>query len=72
MCELVPLLDVACDVVGGVATVGLESAAYTLAIEAAAEAEAAVAAQTEEESELALVADLQAKAAEDTTAAAEL
>lgn len=53
MCELVPLLDV----VGGVATASLEGAAASLA--AKATAEAAIAARTEEETEMTLLADLQ-------------
>ena len=45
-CNLVPVLDVVCDVVGGVAAVGLESVAARQAVQAAAEYTAAVAAQT--------------------------
>ena len=52
-CELVPILDVACDIVGGVATVSLESGAAAEAVKAAGELAVASAAQIEEESEFA-------------------
>jgi chemotaxis protein histidine kinase CheA len=71
-CELIPLLDLFCDVVGGVTAVGMEAFAAATATKAATEFAAATASKAEEESELALAGDLQAKVAEDTEVATEL
>ena len=71
-CELIPLLDLFCDVVGGVTAVGMEVSAAAAATKAATEFAAATANKVKEESELALVGDLQAKVAEDTEMATEL
>ena len=64
-CEVIPVLDIVCDVVGGVAAVGLETAAATEAAHAATEYAAAVAAQIEEESQVAQASALQEEAAQD-------
>jgi chemotaxis protein histidine kinase CheA len=71
-CELIPLLDLFCDVVGGVTAVGMEVSAAAEATKAATEFAAATASKADEESELALAGDLQAKGAEDTEMATEL
>jgi hypothetical protein len=70
-CEVVPILDIVCDVVGGIAAVGLETAAAKQAAAAAADYAVAVAAQVEEESQLAEAAELQAQGARDGEVAAE-
>ncbi|KAG7362188.1 MATE efflux family protein [Nitzschia inconspicua] len=62
-CELIPILDVACDVVGGVTAVGLESGAAAEAVKAAAELAAAGATKVEEEREIALAAEVGESAA---------
>jgi chemotaxis protein histidine kinase CheA len=71
-CELIPLLSIFCDVVGGVTAVGMEVLAAAEATKAATEFAAATASKAEEESELALAGDLQAKVAEDAEVATEL
>lgn len=72
ICEFVPFLDIACDVVGGITAVGMEGFAATEAVKASTELAAATATKAEEEREVALAAEFQAKAAEDAAAAAEL
>ena len=71
-CEFVPFLDIVCDFVGGVTAVGLEVGAATEAAKASSEFAAAAAAKMEEEREVALVAEIQAKALEDGALASEL
>jgi hypothetical protein len=72
ICEFVPGLDIVCSVVGGITAVGMEGFAAGEAVKASGEAAAAAMAKTEEEREIALSAELQAKAAEDAVAAADL
>lgn len=64
-CELVPVLDVACDVVGGVTSVGLEAGAAAEAVRAASEAAAAAASKADEEREAAWAVELEGKVVED-------
>jgi len=68
-CNAVPVLDVVCNVVGGVAAVGLETATAREAARAAAEYAAAVAAQVDEESLVAEATEVQAAAARDSDGA---
>lgn len=70
-CSVVPVLDVVCDVVGGIAAVGLETSAAREAAKAAAEYAAAVTAQVEEDSLVAEATETQAAAARDGDVAAE-
>lgn len=72
ICEFVPGLDVACDVIGGITAVGLEGVTASQAAKASAELAAAMATKAEEENEILLAADFQSKAAEDAAAAADL
>ncbi len=72
ICEFIPLLDVACDVIGGITAVGLEGLAASEAVKATSEFAAATATKMEEEREIAVAAEFQDKAAEDAAAAAEL
>lgn len=72
VCEFVPFLDIACDIIGSITAVGMEGLAASQALKASGEVAAATAAQAEEEREVAWTADLQAKAAQDEAAAAEL
>jgi MATE family multidrug resistance protein len=64
-CELIPILDVACDVIGGVTAVGLESGAALEAAKAASEIAAAGAAEIEEEREAVLAAEAEESAVAD-------
>lgn len=72
ICEFIPLLDVACDVIGGITAVGMEGLAASEAVKASTELVAATATKVEEEREIALATDFQVKAGEDAAAAAEL
>ena len=72
VCEVIPILDLVCDWVGGVTAIGLEVSAAAEVAKAAAEVAAAAAAKADEDAELTLAAEMQAKVAEDTTAATEL
>lgn len=71
LCEMIPVLDIVCDIVGGTAAVGLEATAAKDVVESAALIAAAVEAETKEKAELALAAELQSAAAEDGEIAAE-
>lgn len=71
LCEMIPVLDVVCDIIGGTAAVGLETTAAKDAAESAALIAAAVEAETKEEAEMALAVELQSAAAEDGELAAE-
>jgi chemotaxis protein histidine kinase CheA len=72
MCELVPLLDLLCDTLGGISAVGMEAGAAAEAAKASGEWMAAMAAKVEEERESALASELEAKATEDELLAAKL
>lgn len=72
VCEFVPFLDIACDIVGTITAVGLEGTAAVEATKASGEVAAASAAKLEEERETAMAAEMQAKAGEDAAAAAEV
>lgn len=71
-CELIPILDLACDVLGGVSAVAMEAGAAAEAVKASAELAAAAAAKAEEEREVALATELYMQSAEDEAAAAKL
>eukprot|EP00977_Amphora_coffeiformis_P007541 scaffold1650_cov163-Amphora_coffeaeformis.AAC.7 len=71
ICEFVPFLDVACNVVGGITAVGMEGLVATEAVQVSAELTAATAAQVKEEKDAAVAAEWQARAAQDGVAAAE-
>lgn len=64
VCEMISLLDVVCDIIGGTTSVGLEALAAKEASEAAALIAAAARAEAKEKSELTLAAELQSVAAE--------
>jgi hypothetical protein len=70
-CQLVPLLDIVCDIIGGVAAVGLETAAAEQAAAAAADYTAAAAVQIEEESQVADATAGHAQAGSDRETATE-
>jgi hypothetical protein len=70
VCEMIPLLDVICDIIGGTTSVGLEAMVAKEAAEVAALIAAAAGAEAKEKSELALAAELQSVAAEDGELAA--
>ena len=70
VCEMIPLLDFICDIIGGTTAVGLEATAAKEAAESAALIAAAAGAEAKEKSELALAAELQSAAAEDGELAA--
>jgi hypothetical protein len=72
ICEFVPLADVVCDFVGGITAVGLELNAAAEVAKASGEWAAAAAAKADEEREISLAGELQAKAVEDGALAAEL
>eukprot|EP00539_Tryblionella_compressa_P002762 CAMPEP_0178742886 /NCGR_PEP_ID=MMETSP0744-20121128/5914_1 /TAXON_ID=913974 /ORGANISM="Nitzschia punctata, Strain CCMP561" /LENGTH=542 /DNA_ID=CAMNT_0020395859 /DNA_START=153 /DNA_END=1778 /DNA_ORIENTATION=- len=72
ICEFIPILDIACDIVGGVTAVGLEAGASVEAIKAAGETAEVVASKAEEEREVALAAEIEGKVVEDGAAEAEL
>lgn len=65
ICEVVPLVDVVCDVVGAVAAISLQSEAARLMAQSALDASEASAAKAEEESLLARVEVLEEEAATD-------
>lgn len=71
LCEMIPVLDVVCDIVGGTAAVGLEATAAVEAVESAALIAAAVEAEAEEEAETALAVEFQSAATKDGQLAAE-
>jgi hypothetical protein len=64
-CEWIPFVDVVCDVVGGIAAIGLESAASKLSIESGLDYALAAASKIKEEKDLAAVATLEAALEED-------
>jgi hypothetical protein len=64
-CQLIPVLDVVCDVVGGVAAVGLESQSVRYAAMAAENFAAAAAVQVEVDSATAEATELQTKATQE-------
>lgn len=64
-CQLLPIIDVACDVVGGAAAVALQTQSVRLAAEAAESFTAAAAAQAEADSAAAEGAEMQAAAVEE-------
>lgn len=70
LCEMVPVLDIVCDIIGGTAAVGLEATAAKDAAEAAALIAAAVEAEGKEKSEIALAVELQGEATKDGELAA--
>jgi hypothetical protein len=70
-CQVVPLLDFVCDIIGGVAAVGLGTAAAEQAAAAAADYTAAVATQIEEESQVTEATEVQAQAGINGEAATE-
>jgi flagellar motor protein MotB len=70
-CQVVPILDFVCDIIGGVAAMGLETAAAEQAAAAAADYTAAVAVQIEEESQVAEATEVQAQSGSDGEVAAE-
>jgi hypothetical protein len=70
-CQVVPVLAFVCDIVGGIAAVGLESAAAEQAAAAVVDYSAAVTLQVEEESQVADATEVQAQAGSDGEAAAE-
>ena len=72
VCEFVPFLDIACDIIGGITAVGMEGIAASEAMKASGELAAATATKTEEEREVAQAAEFQGKVTEDGAAAAEL
>ena len=72
ICEFVPGLDVLCSVVGGMTAVGTEGFAAGEGVKASGELAAATLAKAHEEREIALAAEFQVKATEDSTASAEL
>ena len=72
VCQFIPLVDVVCDVVGGIAAVGLETATVRSAALAAEEYGAAAAAQVKSNSLRAEASDLQATAIEEEEEAAAL
>jgi len=72
ICEFVPGLDVLCSVLGGITAVGTEGFAAGEGVKASSELAAATLAKAHEEREIALAAEFQLKATEDSTAAAEL
>jgi chemotaxis protein histidine kinase CheA len=69
LCEFLPILDVACDVLGGISAVGLDAAAAVEAVRAATEVAASAASRTERNTEIALAGELETMAAEDDAAA---
>jgi hypothetical protein len=70
ICEIIPLLDVLCDIIGGTAAFGLETMTAKEAAESAALIAAATEAEAKEKSELALAIELQTAAVEDGELAA--
>ena len=72
VCELIPLVDLLCDTVGGVSAVAMEAGAAAEAAKSSGELLAAAAARAEEERESALAAELEAKATEDELLATKL
>mmetsp|Transcript_62829 Transcript_62829/g.152971 ORF Transcript_62829/g.152971 Transcript_62829/m.152971 type:complete len:631 (-) Transcript_62829:152-2044(-) len=72
MCELIPLVDLLCDTVGGVSAVAMEAGAAAEAAKSSGELLAAAAAKAEEERESAHAAELEAKATEDELLATKL
>ena len=72
ICEFVPGLDVLCSVLGGITAVGAEGFAAGEGVKASSELAAATLAKAHEEREIALAAEFQVKATQDSTAAAEL
>ena len=72
VCELIPLVDLLCDTVGGVSAVAMEAGAAAEAAKSSGELLAAAAAKAEEERESARAAELEAKATEDELLAAKL
>ena len=72
ICEMIPFLDVLCDVVGAMAEIGSESAAAALSAESTAEIVSAALAASDEEVETTEAAELQARAATDEGEAADL
>lgn len=71
-CELIPFIDIACDVVGGVAGVALQATAAAEAAEAATATAAALAVRADEEAAAAEAASLAAESLADANAAAAL
>jgi hypothetical protein len=72
VCEFFPLLDIVCDLVGGIVAVGLQVDAAAVATTSTAEFATAAAAKVDEQTELDLAAGLQGDATETSGAAAEL
>lgn len=70
-CELVPVLDLVCDIVGGAAAIGLETVSAGEAARAASEYAAAVAVQSAEDTQVAEATELAASAGRDGDLAAE-
>jgi hypothetical protein len=70
-CQVVPVLAFVCDIVGGIAAVGLESAAAEQAAAAAFDYSAAVGVQIEEESQVTEATEMQTQAGSDGEAAIE-
>jgi putative MATE family efflux protein len=64
-CELIPILDIACDVVGGITAVGLETAVTVETIKVAEELAVMSATKLEEEKEMALTTEAEESVALD-------
>jgi len=71
-CEWIPFVDVVCDVVGGIAAVGLETAASKLSIQSGLDYSLAAAAEVKEKKDLAAVATLQSAFEKDSALELEL
>jgi hypothetical protein len=71
-CEFFPLLDIICDSIGVITSVGSEVGAAAGTMKASSDFAVATAAKADQESELALLAELQAKELEETEAASSL